>query len=128
MGVMAYHMLTGSLPFTAVMLDRLLQMQVEQEPPDIRLACPGIDSEFARFIECALCKEPDERISDWEEIRGILRGPNQLELILDPDELAVVIRFRDTEYQHSARLINAMQKMLREEGINHDFELRRGDS
>jgi hypothetical protein len=48
--------------------------------------------------------------------------------MLDPDELAVVIRFRDTEYQHSARLINAMQKLLREEGINHDFEMHRGDN
>jgi len=126
MGVMAFHMLTGSLPFTAVMLDKLLQMQVEKEPPDIRRACPGIDNEFARFIERALCKDPDKRISDWEEIRRILRGSNQLELMLDPDELAVVIRFRDTEYQHSARLINAMQKLLKEEGINHDFALHRG--
>jgi CRP-like cAMP-binding protein len=126
MGVMAFHMLTGKLPFTAVMLDKLLQMQVEQEPPDIRRACPDIDNEFARFIECALRKEPDERISDWEEIRRILQLPNQLDLMLDADELAVLIRFRNTEYQHSARLIDAIQKLLKEEGINHDFAMHRG--
>jgi CRP-like cAMP-binding protein len=126
MGVMAFHMLTGNLPFSAVTLSRLLQIQVEQEPPDIRQACPGIDREFARLIESALRKEPAERISDWEEIRRILQPPNQLELMLDANELAVLIRFRDTEYQHSARLISAMQKLLQDEGINHDIEMHRG--
>jgi serine/threonine-protein kinase len=128
MGVMAFHMLTGKLPFSAVELSRLLKMQVEHQPPDIRQACPDIDSEFARFIESALRKDPDERISDWEEIRRILQLPNQLDLMLDADELALLIRFRDADYQHSARLITAMQKLLRDEGIDHHIEMYRGNS
>jgi hypothetical protein len=127
MAVMAFHMLTGKLPFSAVDLPRLLLMQAEQEPPDIRQACPGIDREFARFIDSALCKNPDARISDWQEIRRILKLPNQLDLMLGADELAVVIRFYDTDYQHSARLISAMQKLLQEEGVNHDIEMHRGN-
>ena len=47
-------------------------------------------------------------------------------MVLDPDELAVVIRFRDTAYQHSASFINAMQKLLQEEGFNHQIEIHRG--
>jgi len=127
MGVMAFHMLTGRLPFSALTLSRLLQLQAEREAPDIRRACPGIDREFARFIESALRKDPDQRIRDWQEIRRILKPPNQLDLMLDADELAVVIRFHDTEYRHSARLINAMQKLLQEEGVNHDIEMHRGN-
>jgi serine/threonine protein kinase len=127
MGVMAFHMLTGELPFGAVTLTEMLKMQVEQKPPDIRIACPAIDSKFARFIDSALCKEPEERISDWVKIRDILKPPGRLNLMLDPDELAVMIRFRDTTHQQSAKLISAMQKLLRDENINHEIEMHRGD-
>ena len=127
MGVMAFHMLTDSLPFSALTLAKMLQMQVEQKPPDIRNACPAIDSEFAGFIDSALCKEPDERIADWPKIREILKPPTRLNLRLDPDELAVMIRFRDTTYQESAKLISTIQKLMQDEGINHDIEMYRGD-
>ena len=126
LGVMAFHLLTNSLPFSASTLAKLLKMQVSQKPPDIRNACPEIDEDLAGFIESALSKEPDDRISDWDEIRRILKPPGQLNLKLDPDELAVIIRFRDTSYQQSAGFINAMQKQLQDEGINHQIEMHRG--
>ncbi|MCP4471072.1 MAG: serine/threonine protein kinase [Gammaproteobacteria bacterium] len=127
MGVMAFHMLTASLPFSAATLSRLLHMQLEQTPPDIRNTCTDIDQELAEFIESALSKEPQDRISDWQEIRRILKSPSQLKLMLDPHELAVVIRFRDTAYQQSATLINTMQKLLNDEDINHQIEMHRGE-
>jgi serine/threonine protein kinase len=87
MGVMAFHMLTASLPFSAATLSKLLHMQLKQTPPDIRNTCPDIDQELAEFIESALSKEPKGRISDWQEIRRILQPPSQLKLMLDPQEL-----------------------------------------
>ena len=126
LGVMAFHMLTESLPFSASTLAKLLKMQVNQNPPDIRNTCPDIDEDFAGFIESALSKEPDDRISDWNEIRKILKPSAKFHLMLDPDELAVTIRFRDTSYQQSASFINAMQKLLQEENINHQIEMHRG--
>jgi serine/threonine-protein kinase len=99
LGVMAFHMLTNSLPFSAGTLGKLLKMQVNQKPPDIRNTCPEIDESLAVFIDSALSKDPDDRISDWDEIRKILKPSSQLNLMLDPDELAVIIRFRDTAYQ-----------------------------
>jgi len=126
LGVMAFHMLTTSLPFSASTLSKLLHMQLEQNPPDIRNTCPDIDEDFASFIESALSKEPDDRLSDWEKIRNILKPPGKFHLALDPDELAIIIRFRDTAYQQSASFINAMQKLLQEEGINHEIEMHRG--
>ena len=126
LGVMAFHMLTNSLPFSASTLGKLLKMQVNQKPPDIRINVPDIDDELADFIESALSKEPDDRISDWKEIRRILKPAGQFHLKLDPDELAVTIRFRDTSYQQSASFINAMQKLLQEEGFNHQIEVHHG--
>jgi len=127
LGVMAFHLLTNSLPFSASTLAKLLKMQVQQKPPDIRNACPDIDEALAELIEKSLSKEPDDRISDWGVIRNILKPlSGQHTLPLDPGELAVVIRFRDTSYQQSASFINAMQKLLQEDGINHTIEMHRG--
>ncbi len=126
LGVMAFHMLTNSLPFSASTLGKLLKMQVNQKPPDIRNTCPEIDEELADFIDSALSKNPDDRISDWEEIRKILKPAGQFNLKLDPEEFAVIIRFRDTSYQHSASFINAMQKLLQDGDINHQIEIHRG--
>jgi serine/threonine protein kinase len=126
LGVMAFHMLTTSCPFSASTLAKLLKMQVNQAPPDIRSACPDIDEELAGFIESALSKDPDDRISDWTEINRILKPAGQFKLALDPDELAVIIRFRDTSYQQAASFINAMQRLLTEEEINHQIEMHRG--
>ncbi|MEM7565530.1 MAG: hypothetical protein AAF353_21245, partial [Pseudomonadota bacterium] len=70
---------------------------------------------------------PDDRISDWDQIRAILKPVSgEFHLKLDPNELAVTIRFRDTSYQQSASFINAMQKLLQEENINHEIEMHRG--
>ena len=52
----------------------------------------------------------------------------QFKLALDPDELAVIIRFRDSSYQQSASCINAMQKLLQDEGINHKIEMHHGSN
>jgi serine/threonine protein kinase len=128
MGVMAFHMLTASFPFSASTLAKLLKMQVNQQPPDIRNFCPKIDEDLAGFIESALSKVPDDRISDWEEIRKILKPASLFKLALDPDELAVIIRFRDSSYQQSASCINAMQKLLQDEGINHKIEMHHGSN
>jgi serine/threonine protein kinase len=127
MGVMAFHMLTGSPPFLASTLSRMLQMQVEQAAPDIRNTCPGIDSELAGFINSALSKEPANRLSDWKAIRNILKPSSKLSLMLDPNELAIVIRFRDSSCQQSTRLIDSMQQLLKDEDINHVIEMHSGD-
>jgi serine/threonine protein kinase len=127
LGVMAFHMLTNNLPFSASTLAKLLKMQVQQKPPNIRNACPDIDEKFADLIERSLSKAPDDRISDWNQIRTILKPlAAEYHLTLDPNELAVTIRFRDTSYQQSASFINAMQKLLQKEGINHEIEMHRG--
>ncbi len=126
LGVMAFHLLTNSPPFSASTLAKLLRMQVEQDPPDIRKACPEIDDELAGFIDSALSKDADDRISDWDEIRRILRPAGQFQLALEPEELAVIIRFRDSAYQRSASIIDAIQKLLDDGGINHEIETRRG--
>ncbi len=128
LGVMAFHMLTNSLPFSASSLDKILAMQLRQQPPKIRNHCPDIDDEFAELIEHALEKDVDKRIHDWTEIRRILRPVVRRDRIpLQQNEMGVVIRLRDVPYATAAKIINSMQKMLRDSDIDHDIEMQRGD-
>ena len=128
LAVMAFHMMTTTLPFSASTLAKLLKMQVEQKPPDIRNNISDIDDRFAEFLERAMSKEPDDRISDWDEIRDILKPVvNHFDLALDPNELAIIVRFRDTSYRQSASLINAMQKFLQDNKVNHQIEMHHGN-
>jgi serine/threonine protein kinase len=128
LGIMAFHMLTNTLPFTSSSLNKLLEMQVNQPPPDIRNSCEDLDDSFADFINRSMIKNPENRISDWDEIKTLLRPvTNQSSIPLDPNELAVVIRFRNTSYQRSAKIIHAIQKLLQDEDINHSIEMQRGE-
>ncbi len=124
LGVLAFYMLTNSVPFSASNLSKLLKMQVEQEPPNIREVCPGIDEDLATLIDKSLTKEPNERISDWEQIRRVLKPVGcQPNFNLDAEEMALVIRFRDTSHQRTRRFIKAIKKNLLEKGINHEMEM-----
>ncbi|MFT5503623.1 MAG: serine/threonine protein kinase [Gammaproteobacteria bacterium] len=128
LGIMAFHMLTNTLPFTSSSLNKLLDMQVNQPPPDIRNSFEDLDEALAEFINRSMIKNPKKRISDWNEIKTLLRPvTNQSSIPLDPNELAVVIRFRNTSYQRSAKIIHAIQKLLQDEDINHSIEMQRGE-
>lgn len=129
LGVMAFHLLSGSLPFSASKVVRLLKMQVEQKPPDIRNARADIDEELAIMIEQSLLKDPNSRISDWDQIRKVLKpvgGKNTIQL--EPDELGILIKFHDTSYKKSAQLTKAIQKLLEDEDTNHTIELHKGEN
>lgn len=129
LGVMAFHMLTGSPPFSASKVMRLLKMQVEQPPPEIRNTRPDIDEELAILIEQSLSKDPNSRISDWDRIKKILSPiGDKNTILLEPDELGILIKFRDTSYEKSAKLTKAIQKLLEDENTNHTIELHRGNS
>jgi len=123
LGVLAFYLLTNSVPFTAPNLKELFKMQLEQKPPDIREVCPGIDEELATLIDRSLSKEPDERISDWEQIHSLLKPAKaQFNPNLDPDEMGLFIRFRDTSHQRANRFVKAIKKNLLEKGIHHEME------
>lgn len=124
LGVLAFYMLTNRVPFSASSLSRLLEMQVEQKPPDIRYVCPEVDEGLASLIKRALEKNPGERISDWEEIIDILKPvSSRFDLNLNHQEMALLIRFRDTSPQRARRFIKAIRKNLIEKDINHEMDI-----
>ena len=128
MGIMAYHMLAGVPPFTAATLSQMLHLQLEQAAPDIRLACAAVDDDLARFIDAALRKHPDQRISDWREIRQLLEPRQSLDALLADDEQALVVRLRGADNPLAQKLVDSLSQWLADEDVDHDIEILEGGS
>lgn len=63
LGVMAYHMLTGHLPFAGLGLGQLLLAHLQETPPDPRTLMPGLAEATAQALLRALAKSPAERFA-----------------------------------------------------------------
>lgn len=128
LGIMAFQMLTNSLPFTSESVTLLLKAQLEDQPPDIRFACLEIDGSLASFIEQALSKKPVDRISDWKQIRALLDPVDTDDKILvGTGEVGILVKFQETTHQKSTELIDRMKKLFEGKDIQHSIEVYRSD-
>jgi hypothetical protein len=59
-GVMAYRMITGRLPFEGS-LDEVLTAQLQREPPPLRSVRPDVHADAANLVALALAKDPARR-------------------------------------------------------------------
>jgi len=72
LGVMAFEMVTGRLPFEADTVVAMLKAHVRTPPPDVAALCPDLPAPLVEFIHGALRKKPHERLTDWGRIRSLL--------------------------------------------------------
>jgi serine/threonine protein kinase len=72
LGILAFEMVTGEVPFSSDNIRDLLKMHARQEPPDIEELEPGLPSGLVEFVRGALIKRPDERLTDWPTIHRLL--------------------------------------------------------
>lgn len=69
LGVMAFEMLTDSLPFQAKDELDVIDMKREQPMPDVRSRRPHVSDRMAAFIAQACQADPDQRFADCAAIR-----------------------------------------------------------
>ena len=72
LGIMAFEMLTGRVPFYSETIRELLQMHVRKKPPSLAGIRGGLPDHLVEFVNGALIKRPDERLTDWGKIRRLL--------------------------------------------------------
>jgi CheY-like chemotaxis protein len=62
-GAMLYEMLSGRLPFVPSSADplALVAMQAEEDPPPLRLRCPGVSPALDALVRAALNRRPEAR-------------------------------------------------------------------
>lgn len=60
LGILVFQMVSGRLPFTGDVA-RVLYAQAHEQPPDLLLLRPEIGAPFARAVDSALAKRPEQR-------------------------------------------------------------------
>ncbi|HJU75299.1 MAG TPA: serine/threonine-protein kinase [Gemmatimonadaceae bacterium] len=76
LGIVAYQMLAGELPFTAQSTPALLVKHISERPPSIDERCPDAPRDLARAIMLLLEKEPANRFPSAEAFATALRTRN----------------------------------------------------
>lgn len=72
LGVVAYQLLCGKLPFDAPQASAVLLMQATREVPSLGDAAPGVPSALAAVIERCMAKDPAHRYPSGEELAEAL--------------------------------------------------------
>ncbi|MEZ4440877.1 MAG: protein kinase [Polyangiaceae bacterium] len=72
-GVLAFELLTGSLPYNAGDLESLLRLHREAPVPDVRMLRPDLPSPLAGMLRELMAKHPGERPQTAEEVVWRLR-------------------------------------------------------
>lgn len=63
-GILAYEMLTGDVPFTSENPVTIVFKHVHQDVPSLVATCPGINPEISHFIDRLVSRDPGERPED----------------------------------------------------------------
>ena len=115
LGIMAFEMVTGRVPFYSETIRELLQMHVRRRPPDITRIRSGLPEGLVEFINGALIKRPDERLTDWDRIEELLSATGEpIEVFsTEPMESELVsVRFRPSATEGVSRAINQFCRRL----------------
>jgi serine/threonine protein kinase len=73
LGILAYELLTGVVPYDADNLDTLLRLHVEAPIPDARMLRPNVPSALAELVKELMAKRAGERPQGAEEVAWRLR-------------------------------------------------------
>jgi hypothetical protein len=110
LGVVAYQLLSGSLPFDAPQASAVLLMQATRPAPSLREAAPGIAAPLAVVVDRCLAKDPASRYQSGEALAEALdaalreaqSGPQSVpERVLD-EETAKAVWLRAAQLQADA--------------------------
>ena len=115
LGIMAFEMVTGRVPFYSETIRELLQMHVRRRPPDITRIRSGLPEGLVEFINGALIKRPDERLTDWDRIEELLSetGTTADSSSFEPMESELVsVRFRGSAAEGVTRAVNQFCRRL----------------
>jgi tetratricopeptide (TPR) repeat protein len=74
LGVVAYELFTGQLPFEAKALTDLLLMHLEKAPPPPRSICPTIPDALEAIILKMLAKKREDRFQSCDELAHALQA------------------------------------------------------
>ncbi|MBE0595612.1 MAG: protein kinase [Gemmatimonadales bacterium] len=79
LGVVAYQMLTGELPYRASTLQGLIVKLITEEAPPVTRRRPDCPADLAAIVGRCLAKEPEDRFASAAELNVLLRPQSPTE-------------------------------------------------
>jgi serine/threonine protein kinase len=74
LGIMAYELLTGQVPFKGSNVLRLMAAHLEQQPPPLRDVAPGVPAAVEAVVLKMLAKAPGDRYESMKALSQALRA------------------------------------------------------
>jgi len=115
LGITAYQMLTGELPFIAANPYDVLLAHVTKPMPGVRAKVPNAPPELVQFIERATQKDPAKRYQNLEEAESFL-SPEDVGMTSGAFSLregkVVSIFYPMSEAAHVDKAVNALKQQL----------------
>ena len=115
LGITAFTLLTGHPPFQSSDYKSVLAQHLYDDPPDITEIIPNLSDNLAEFVQRALIKEPEHRLSNWNDIELLLTpvksdtfGEDQLGV----NERGIFIKIANQSYVNFDKLMPQLEKVL----------------
>jgi serine/threonine protein kinase len=74
LGVVAYQMLAGELPFIASSTPAMLVKHLSEQPMPLQMKRPGVPADLAAAVMCLLAKDPADRFASANALVEVLDG------------------------------------------------------
>ncbi|MCP3849216.1 MAG: protein kinase [Gammaproteobacteria bacterium] len=125
LGITAYKLLTGELPFHSPDSKELLKMHVNEELPDLKEKYPHIPNNLVEFINKALVKDPLYRIASWDKIIELLNpGQSENNLLSEQGvllDLCLNINVHKISEKRVMSLVKSIKRVLQKDNL--DFSI-----
>ncbi|MFN0180553.1 MAG: protein kinase domain-containing protein [Gemmatimonadales bacterium] len=82
LGVVAFQILTGTLPFEADDVFTLMFRHMSEPPPSLAERRPGLPADLCAAVERALAKEPGDRFASMEDFAAHLEGATAATVVI----------------------------------------------
>ena len=112
LGILAYEMLTGRLPFDSPDPYEILRKHVREEVPSPKLVNPRVPDDLAELVRRTCAKRPEDRFQQGREVVAFLgqAAPQQLDLATARSKTFTVMYDR----AHEEQVINFFRRSLAE--------------
>ena len=126
LGVMAFQMVTGRPPFMANSSKEILYKHVNESAPRVQKFVSGLPIGLANFINGALIKDPEKRLSNWKKIQYLL-GQEEFIILqeqhkLSIDEVGVFIRLKGCSDAETKKTLTLLKTALTQRNLNFTME------
>lgn len=112
LGILAYELITGEVPFDADTIDDLLEHHLSTPLPDPRDIRPDIPVDLVEFMLRATAKRPEDRFADCVQAGEFLKLATELPMVRSIELTTLAISYHPSRRQVVQDALEALRQQL----------------